>query len=211
MKHIILLATAAILSCGVRVQAQEAESPKAISPISKGHITIGTGIGLANFGYGKTTDNQSVVGYDVSLNPSVGYFLTDHWLFSAKVLGAVAGSTVKGNPYSRSAGVGLAARYYFGKPADRKGNVNRFRVFAEAGGSVERFWDRSLYNNMPERFASNAAILNAGIGFNYLLNENVAFETALNGRRFISGSGQFRNYDSRLQLEFGVRVFLNRR
>lgn len=207
-----LLSFAAIAAFFVpAASAQQLVEPKLQSPFRKGTFTIGAQLGVADFAAASGHNGKSVLEYQLFLSPSVGYFVTDNLLLSANLLGGFAGNTMRNSYSAQSAGVGLSARYYFGTATTRKGEVRRFRFYAEAGANYARGWSRIDRNDsLTERYAGYHADVRGGVGFNYLISDNVAFESGLTYNRMIGGKDPVRS-NGQVQLELGLRVFLNRK
>jgi outer membrane protein W len=172
---------------------------------------VGAGIGLASFGYNRVMNEGNAFGYNVSLNPGAGYMLTDHWLISGELLAGFQGSSARNSYNTQSAGIGLGVRYYFASPTNANAEVRRLRLYAETGASYGRNWSADNLNGSRYTTTGYQFQLKGGLGFNYLLNENVAFESGISGRRWIAGDRGSFNSISTLVLDLGVRIFLGHR
>jgi hypothetical protein len=219
-KHFIALAaTAAFFAPAAQAQDTDAdesgvvaEKPKPAT--CKGNFTIGSTIGLANLSYGKSAGgSQNVYQYDAQLSPSLGYFVTDHLLVSGSLSVGTAGSGLRNENQYRNinAGIGLGARYYFGKAVNSRGEINKLRFYADAGGGYYRSWDRfNAGNGRQDRSSYSDVALNAGAGINYFATRSIAFEAGLRYDRNLEIERAAR-FKGNVQLQLGVRFFLNRK
>lgn len=170
-------------------------------PTQKGSMLIGAN--LVNAAAGLGNGHQSF--YSFGASPRAGYFLTDNFAIGATLNGSFSGSSgFRSNAY----GGGLFGRYYFGRIADKDGNMNRLRPFLEAGinhtTGVARFED---FNGLRRRISFNSTNVYGIAGINYFLTKNVALELGLSYQRYLGRPSSIGN-QSQLGLNVGMQFFL---
>jgi len=194
--------------------AQNMQPEKPVSMIRKGSISVGTEIGLVNLAMYRISPGQTDLLYNVRLNPSVGYFVNDHLMLSASVLGGVSQSfgyfTEKVRMNSVSLGMSVGGRYYFGKGLTRQGELKKLRFYGDAGVGIAQRWNKwtSASSGEVSKGTNGDLFANLGAGMNYFLAPNIAFETGVSYNRYFPGAGAT---DASLQINLGVRVFLHRK
>lgn len=218
-----MAASAAFFVPSARSQAGETGSDAPIGSLKakpatrKGNIAIGTNLGLANFSYGRYTSSNSRLNYDLALRPSAGIFVTDRLLLSANIsAGAVKDYYYQDYVFNHTGtnlGVGMAARYYFGKAVKSDGEIKKLRFYAELGAGYMHSWDQYVneWTGITYKYSTSSVVANGGAGISYFLSPNVAFDAGLNYTR--NFPTEFNNPVSTgsMQLQFGFKIFLNRK
>ena len=214
MKKPILTIAAAAAFFVPASNAQGIQLEKPLPVIRKGTLSIGTDIGLGSLSTNRISPSQTNVLYDVRLNPSISYFVTDHLMLSGSVSVGLAQNFnyfMEPERYNgASLGISLGSRYYFGSGLTRKGELKKLRFYGEVGIGMEQRWEKwtGMYSGDVAKSSNGTAFANLGAGMNYFLAPNVALEAGLSYNRYFPG---FTQADASFQMKLGVRVFLRKK
>jgi hypothetical protein len=162
-----------------------------------GNFMVGANILSTSVNFQK--DNT---GFDIALQPKVGYFINDNIALGVAVeLGLNA---VKSNT-TMNYGITPFARVFIGNKSVTD-IPKRIMFFVEAGGGFggrnSRFEDQE---GNKTNVTSNGAVFYAGPGMDVFLSRNVAFELGAE-YRYIGGEPRV----NRVGLNLGFQIFLNR-
>lgn len=162
-------------------------SGNANAQIQKGNLMVGAD--LANF---KFTN-----GFQMALNPKIGYFVKDNWAVGANVGLDVVSPQGTGSTQT-SYTVGAFTRYYFNdKEIDTLLKHGRF--FAE--GTVGFGGDNSSSGN-----STNGVDLGVGAGYAYFITPNIGLEGLLKFQGLAGGGNT--NFNGNLYLGVGFQIYL---
>ncbi|RDV13877.1 hypothetical protein DXT99_17780 [Pontibacter diazotrophicus] len=145
---------------------------------------------IGGSGYGSFQE-----GFDVTLPPNFGYFVTDN-------LAAGSGLSLvysKRNNY-RNIATGLQpfVRYYFGQDAPT-------RVFAQANGNILYGGDKSTYGESEQKNSYRHHSLGARLGLAHFITEQVGLEVKLHYNYNFPGSNLT---SSAFGFSFGFQIHL---
>lgn len=210
-KFITITAIAASLATSGFAQPEKETKVGLHLPTQQGSWMAGANVvraGIA-FGGGQKTS------YNFGISPRIGYFVADNIALGASLTATIAGAS---HYYrSSSAGGSIFARYYFGKAADKAGNMKKWRFFMDAEAGYGHGKSKLITDpNTPTWNYAKTDYLTyrAGVGANYFFNKNVALETGISWYRSslldpnqaVMGDRQSNiNFNVGLQIYFGKR------
>lgn len=216
MKKLLLtLSVALTVSAGSVIAQSETAKDASIGlkmPTEKGSIMIGTNLMVGDLNFGSVNNYSTTTLYDIDVAPRAGYFVADNFLLGGNVGASFWGAVSNGDLYthSESVSIGIFARKYFGRVAEKNGEINRLRFFVEGGVYYNTGW--STYKPtepepvMHETFNTLKAYVMPGL--NYFVNKNVAIEAGLNYSRVLETDAQF-GYSNNIHFNIGLQFFLN--
>jgi hypothetical protein len=202
MKKVILL-----LSLFVSVTAS--------AQFQKGTRTFGLSlgsVGFSNTGADATNNTGTLIGSDktsrfnISINPSYGWFISEKVLVGGSISVGVssskytAGTTTVEKSNGFNGGLGVYSRYYF--------SADGFMPYAQASlggtiGSVSFTWTRDLrasFNSIDKGEADQKSIFNLnaglGVGLTKMVNKNVGLDIGL-GYVFTNTSYKYSSINNR--------------
>ena len=162
-------------------------SGNASAQIQQGNVMVGANV--ANF---KFTN-----GFQMNLNPKVGYFIRDNWAVGGDVgldIASPAGSSATQTNWS----VGAFTRYYF-NDSEVESLLRHGRFFGEGsvgfGGT-----------NSNQGASTNGVELGIGAGYAYFLTPNVGLEGLLKFKGLAGGGNT--NFNGDLFLGVGFQIYL---
>jgi len=132
---------------------------------------------------GSGSFNRNKYSSQLQLNPKVGYFIVKNLAVGLDLSYFRLQSVFKDKAYEMI-GVGTFLRYYF------LGN-ERGKFFTEASYSVSKYISENTWTNY----------YNAGLGYSYFINKNVALEIGAN-------IGQGKNTPLQFGFNFGFQIHL---
>ncbi len=172
----------------------------------QGNLSIGLNVDLPQFGM----DDNRNINYRLRFNPNAGCFLTNNLQLIGQ---GHAGAFQQANDrYSllrgQTVGGGFDFRWYFGAPEAKSGEIRRLRLFAQAGASIEYYWNQSNEGgSFRYRAGSPQLELRGGVGCSYLVTDRLALESSLIYKQWAidyrPGNGE-----GRLAGQLGFRLFL---
>jgi hypothetical protein len=146
-------------------------------PTQQGSSFIGCNILLAQLDAAEFNTDKSMH-YRVGASPRYGYFLANNIALVGALNGNIDGYT-RINEYTITAGGEVFARFYTGKVANKKGDLNKLRFFIEGGVGYGYMFDRVAEGSTTASMEFGVVQAHLMPGVNYFANRNVAFELGL--------------------------------
>jgi outer membrane protein W len=191
MKKTFYMLGAALTAATLHTQAQT----------QKGNFTIGAAFGTpGNFTAASSPVDKS---FQMSLQPSFGYFVANKFevgaLLNAGLRSSSSNYVSEVKSRRTNLGLGLYARYYFGKSATLK-------PYLIAGAGYDRYWNYYNTGGSVNRYAYGDAYAFGGAGLAWFIRPNIAFTSELRYTRFVE-----RYPRGLLTGNFGFQIFLGKR
>lgn len=193
MKPIFLLSALFLTVCfsaHAQVTTPPTSAPVAADAIHRGNWMVGGSLGSTGFNFSSET-------YQLSLEPSAGYFISDRIALGAQ---AIIGLTAYDGGTNFNYGLAPFARYYFPEGASPSG-----RWFGEAKVG---FAGSSYEGSMEDEPIS--VLLGIRGGYSHFIARNVALETSL-GYTYSKADVNASSSTSGLGITLGFQIYLEGR
>lgn len=213
MKKQLLTLSAALLSLSTTAFSQSGDRNAGLRlPTQKGSLMLGSDVMLGQLSFGMTGSSITFpASYDIGISPRAGYFIADNLMLGGAITGRFNGilSELDYAHYnSKSVGVELFARRYFGAMTERNGTFRKLRFFIEGGGAYNRNWLSLVQSdNQPTIHRSyNQFSVYSGTGVSYFITENIAIEAGLRYTHMVNTS-PYLGQENQLKFQVGLKIF----
>lgn len=193
MKHLFLLSVLLLTACPAifaQVTTPPTSAPVAADAIQRGNWMVGGSLGSTGFNFSTET-------YQLTLEPSAGYFISERIAIGAQ---AIIGLTAYDGGTNFNYGLAPFARYYFPEGASPTG-----RWFGEAKVG---FAGSSYEGNVEDEPIS--VLLGIRAGYAHFIARNVALEGSL-GYTYSKADVNASSSTSGLGISLGFQIYLEGR
>jgi len=214
-KTVLLLGAIALLSSPAFSQRDTSIGLRL--PTQKGSWMLGSNLVVGELAFGSISSDYEMEGvYNVSLDPRAGYFVKDNLMVGGMLNVNFNGNSFGAKDYfnrhhTQSIGLGVFARKYFGKAAEKDGSMRRTRFFVEAGAGYNKGWASYYIDaNTKEHATFSTGSFHLMPGVNYFFNKNIALEGGIH-MSHTGGSSNVIGNANRVGINLGLQIFMGKR